>query len=54
MAIKFSHTELFDRPVDLQTIKQCLESNAPLQSPRKIYQPEFVTLYRLGFNLKSQ
>ena len=52
MAIKFSHTELLDIPVKLHAINQCLESNAPLQSPRKISQAEFITLYRLGFDLK--
>lgn len=52
MAIKFSHTELFDKPIDLKIIQQCLESSAPLQSIRKISQPEFITLYRLGFNLE--
>lgn len=52
MAIKFSHTELLDHPISLQKINQCLESNAPLQSPRKISQAEFITLYRLGFDLK--
>lgn len=52
MAIKFGHTELLDHPISLQKINQCLESNAPLQSPRKISQAEFITLYRLGFDLK--
>jgi Acetyltransferase (GNAT) domain len=52
MAIKFSHTELLDYPIGLQQINQCLESNAPLQCPRKISQAQFITLYRLGFNLK--
>jgi Acetyltransferase (GNAT) family len=52
MAIKFSHTELFDFPIDLKTIQQCLESRAPLQSIRKISQSEFIKLYRLGLNLK--
>ena len=52
MAIKFSHTELLDNPISLKNMNQCLESNAPLQSMRKISQAEFIRLYRLGFNLK--
>jgi ribosomal protein S18 acetylase RimI-like enzyme len=52
MAIKFSHTELFTNPIDQTIIKQCLESSAPMQSMRQISQEEFITLYRLGFNLK--
>jgi hypothetical protein len=52
MAIKFSHTELFTNPIDQTIIKQCLESSAPMQSMRQISQEEFITFYRLGFNLK--
>lgn len=54
MAIKFSHTELFENPIHQNVIKQCLESSAPMQSMRQISQEEFITLYRLGFNLKPK
>jgi len=51
MAIKFSHTELLNYPVDRSIINQCLESKAPLQRMRKISQAKFIALYRLGFRI---
>lgn len=52
MAIKFSHTEQLDNPISLEKLKQCLEKSITMQSMIKISQGEFITLYRLGFNLK--
>ena len=51
MAIKFSHTELFNTTVPLRVVKECLNSTAPIQAPRKISNDQFMQLYRLGFKL---
>ena len=54
IAIKFSHTELFYNPINLYTIRECLdEPNLALRSPKKISQDEFIHLYALGFPSKS-
>lgn len=52
MAIKFSHTEQLTHPINLGKLQQCLEKPVTMQSMIKISQEEFITLYRLGFNLK--
>lgn len=52
MAIKFSHTEQLSNPIELKKIQQCLEKRVTMQSTTKISQTEFITLYRLGFNLE--
>jgi GNAT superfamily N-acetyltransferase len=52
MAIKFSHTEQLLKPIGLEKIRQCLKKNVSMQSIIKISQPQFIELYRLGFNLK--
>ncbi|MEB3122622.1 MAG: GNAT family N-acetyltransferase [Snowella sp.] len=52
MAIKFSHTEQLSNPIELKKIQQCLEKRVTMQSTTKISQAEFITLYRLGFNLE--
>jgi hypothetical protein len=52
MAIKFSHTELLQNPIHLEKIRQCLERPINMEWMKKISQEEFVSLYRLGFNLK--
>jgi GNAT superfamily N-acetyltransferase len=49
MAIKFSHTELFDTTVSLKLVKKYLNSKAPIQAPIKISNDNFIRLYRLGF-----
>lgn len=52
MAIKFSHTEQLLNPIELKKIQQCLEKRVTMQSTIKVSQAEFITLYRLGFNLE--
>lgn len=51
MAIQFSHTELFSRPVSWQELQQILRhdgSPSQIQSPHRISSKTFLTLYRAG------
>lgn len=53
-AIKFSHTELFDNPINLETIREYLQKpKLTIRSPQKISQDQFIDFYTLGFQVKS-
>lgn len=52
MAIRFSHTQLFQKPVKFETLKRTLESyncKSRLQSPAQISQDAFIEIYKKGF-----
>ncbi len=54
MAIRFSGTELFPRPVSWQTLQSCLEAHgkrSQIQSPTKISATAFREIYSLGHGL---
>lgn len=51
MAIKFSNTELFDKPVSLRKIHEILGNNAQFQSPRFISCEAFFQIYSFGRSL---
>lgn len=51
MAIKFSHTELFQSPVSLSQIAQITSRKIVPQSPILIEPEHFIQIYRLGFNI---
>lgn len=55
MAIKFSHTELFDNPVSLREVIGILtpgaSKNISFQSARLISAEHFMQIYKLGFNI---
>jgi predicted nucleic acid-binding protein/predicted GNAT family acetyltransferase len=48
MAIKFSDTELFKKPLPLQYIKEILQKNTTFPSPHKISKQNFNMLYNIG------
>lgn len=48
MAIKFSDTEIFNKPIFFEKIKEVLEKNITLQSPYKITEEQFYKLYNEG------
>ena len=48
MAIKFSDTEIFNKPIFFDKIKEVLEKNITLQSPYKITEEQFYKLYNEG------
>jgi GNAT superfamily N-acetyltransferase len=48
MAIRFSNTELFKRPIDYNDVQQILNKKVPFQSPYKIDKDQFEQLYHLG------
>ncbi|NEO32804.1 MAG: GNAT family N-acetyltransferase [Symploca sp. SIO3C6] len=49
MAIRFSDTELFNRPIDFQKLQQVLnKNNLLIVSPNKINNESFIKLYNLG------
>ena len=53
MAIKFSHTESFSRPIPWETLQQILKVEgcpSRLQSPHRIPSDVFIKLYRKGTN----
>ncbi|MDJ1182337.1 GNAT family N-acetyltransferase [Roseofilum casamattae] len=55
MAIKFSHTELFDNPIKLDAIREYLENpKLTIQSATEISQDQFINFYNLGFQSKSK
>jgi len=51
MALRFSDTELFKRPVPLKQIQQILKNNSTMQSPRFIPPNTFAIIYKLGHEL---
>ncbi len=53
MAIRFSMTERFARPMNLAEINQ-LDVRGNFQSPRKISQQQFADIYSAGFNLTHE
>lgn len=48
MAIKFSHTELFDYPIELKKIQKILEKKVTMQSTILINNENFAIIYKLG------
>jgi len=48
MAIRFSDTELFKKPVPLQKIQQVLNKQMTMQSPINITPESFAIIYKLG------
>jgi len=54
MAIKFSDTELFAKPIKLQDIEQILNHKINVRSPYKLTVREFVILYSQGTTTASE
>lgn len=48
IAIKFSHTELFDYPISLSKLKQILDKKFTMQSTIFINSEQFAIIYKLG------
>lgn len=48
MAIKFSHTELFDYPIELNQIQEILMKKVTMQSTLFINNEQFAIIYKLG------
>jgi GNAT superfamily N-acetyltransferase len=48
MAIRFSNTELFKKPIDYNDVQQILNKKVPFQSPYRIDKDQFKQMYHLG------